>query len=264
MHNQESDTLSGNNNVNVNSKGYGLPYRWIKYFKSLKNKLRFIIFVTALLMTVALFIMSYFLIRHYLTRDTYDNLQTLAELKHEQTDNYFYQLKGQIILASKDVVVREAMNEFADAFGTIESDSYELPDYPDLYTMTTALEDYYSAVIIPGLNKVPAMEVTLPEILPYSDKTRIIQFLYIGNNHLPFGYKNRMLAGGDGSSYSYAHQKYQSYFRELMTNVRASDVLLIDAKSGDIVYTFQKNIDLGSNIYNGSLKGTNLAMSNIH
>ncbi len=234
---------------------------WTKYFSSLRNKLRFIIFITALIMSVMLFLLLFFLIRQNLKRDTYDKLQTLAELKQGQIEDYFHQLKGQVILASRDAMIKDAIIEFTDAFGSIESDSYELPDYADLYTMTTGLEDYYSTEIMPGLNRIPDVEVALPEVLPFNDKTRIIQFLYIANNQMPFGYKNRMLSGGEGSSYSYTHQKYHPYFRELINNLRVSDILLINSKSGDIVYTYQKNIDLGNNIYSGILKSSNLAIT---
>lgn len=217
-------------------------------------------FATALMMSVALIVISYFLIRQYLKKEIYDQLQTLSEVKQLQIENYFHQLEGQVILASRDAVLKDAINAFADAFGSIESDSYELPDYADLYTMSKGLEDYYAAEVIPALSRVPGMEVSLQEILPFYDKTRIIQFLYIAGNQLPFGHKNRMLTAGDGSSYSYAHQNYQPYFRELIAKLWISDILLIDAKSGDIVYTYQKNIDLGTNIYTGILKGSNLAI----
>lgn len=261
MQNQELSTKGRSNNENGNSTGHDIASRWTKYFSSLRNKLRIIIFITALIMSVILFLLSYILIRQNLKRETYDKLQTLADLKHGQIADYFHQLKSQAILASRDAMIKEAMIEFTDAFGSIESDSYELPDYADLYTMTAGLEDYYSAEIMPGLNRTPDMEVALPDVLPFNDKTRIIQFLYIANNQMPFGYKNRMLTGGDGSSYSYAHQKYHSYFRELISNLRVSDILLIDSRSGDIVYTYQKNIDLGNNIYSGILKSSNLAIA---
>src|SRR4030042_6935121 len=157
MHNQESSTINRNDNENVSSKGPGLPYRWTKYFNSMSNKLRFIILVTALIMSVFFFIMSYFLIRQYLKQEVDDDLHTLAEIKHRQIEDYFHRLKGQIILASRDEVVKEAMTEFADAFGSIESDSYELPDYADLYSMNAGLETFYSADIIPGIHRIPGM-----------------------------------------------------------------------------------------------------------
>jgi len=253
--------MSQNNNESVKPQVHRSLFGWTKYFGIFRNKLRFIILITALIMSVILFILSYFLVRQHLRKEANDNLITLGQVKHRQIEDYLHQLKGQLILASRDAVVKEAMNEFADAFGTIESDSYGLPEYEGLYSMITGLENFYSADILPELNRVPGMEVKLPEVLPFNDKTRIIQFLYIANNHFPSGHKNRMMTAGDGSTYSYTHQKYQSYFRELIANVKVNDVLLIDAKSGDIVYTFQKNIDLGRNIYTDLLKSSNLSIA---
>lgn len=217
--------------------------------------------ITALIMSVILFILSCFLVRQHLKSETIDNLTAIGQFKHSQFENYIHQLKAQLILASRDAVVKEAMVEFTDAFRTIESDSYGLPEYEGLYPMITGLENFYSADILPQLNRIPGMEVTLSDVLPYNDKARIIQFLYIANNHLPAGHKNRLMTAGDGSTYSFTHQKYQSYFRELISDVKVSDIILIDARNGDIVYTYQKNIDLGRNIFTDLLKNTNMAMA---
>jgi PAS domain S-box-containing protein len=261
MHHQESSTMSQNNNGSVSLQAHWLKFRWTKYFNRFSNKLRFIILITALIMSIILFIISCFVVKHYLIIEAYDNLQTLGQLKQTQIDNYLQQLKGQLILASRDAVVKEAMIEFADAFSSIESGSYELPEYEDLYSMAKGLENFYSVDVIPKLNSIPGMEVTLPEVLPFSDKTKIIQFLYVANNQLPFGHKYRMLTAGDGSSYSSEHLKYQSCFSQLIANVGVADILLIDVKSGNIVYTYQKNIDLGRNIFADLLKGSNLAIA---
>jgi hypothetical protein len=133
MHHQESSTMSQNNNGSVSLQAHWLKFRWTKYFNRFSNKLRFIILITALIMSIILFIISCFVVKHYLIIEAYDNLQTLGQLKQTQIDNYLQQLKGQLILASRDAVVKEAMIEFADAFSSIESGSYELPEYEDLY-----------------------------------------------------------------------------------------------------------------------------------
>lgn len=253
--------MNRNNSDSIKSQAHRSLSGWAKYFGVFRNKLKLIILITALIMSVVFFILSYFLVRQHLRIEAGNHLTTLGQFKHRQIEDYLHQLKGQLILASRDAVVKEAMNEFEEAFSAIESDSYGLPEHEGLYSMITGLESFYSADVLPQLNSIPGMEVTLPEVLPFNDKTRIVQFLYIANNHLPSGHKNRMITAGDGSSYSYTHQKYQSYFRELITNVKVSDILLIDAKSGDIVYTYQKNIDLGRNIYTDLLKGSNLAIA---
>lgn len=253
--------MNRNSNEIDSSQERGKLSGWTKHFSIFRNKLRFIILITALIMSAVLFVLSYFLIRQYLKQETCNNLLTLGQFKHRQIDNYTHQIKGQLILASRDAVVRDALNDFADAFRTIESDSYELPEYGGLYSMITGLENFYSADILPDLNRIPGMEVALPEILPFNDKTRIIQFLYVASNHFPAGHKSRMMTAGDGSSYSFAHQKYQPYFRDLIANVKVNDILLIDGKSGDIVYTYNKNIDLGRNIFTDLLKNSNLAIA---
>ena len=154
-------------------------------------------------MSVILFILSCFLVRQHLKNEAIDSLTTIGHFKHDQFEDYMHQLKAQLILAARDEVVKEAMVEFTDAFRTIESDSYGLPEYEGLYSMITGLENFYSGDILPELNRISGLEVTLSDVLPFSDKTRILQFLYIANNHLPAGHKNRLMTAGDGSSYSY-------------------------------------------------------------
>ena len=261
MHNQETTNMNQHEIENVGTRSNIFSSLWVKYFSSFRNKLRGIIMASALFMGLLLLVLSYLIIRFHTRKETSDELLAISQFKQQQIEKHFYQLESQIILAGRDATLQAAMTDFSDAFNTIESDSYELPGMAGLGYMSTALEGYYSNDIIPVLNRVPGQDITLPDVLPYSDKTRIIQFLYIVNNTSPAGFKHRMLAAGDASTYSMVHQTYQPYFSDLLSGLGVTDILLIDAKKGNVVYTYQKNIDLGANIFSGVLKGSGLAIA---
>ena len=58
----------------------------------------------------------------------------------------------------------------------------------------------------------------------------------------------------DGSKWSAANARYNSYFREIATRLKMQDLFLIDAR-GNIVYSAYKDVDLGTNILTGPYRG---------
>ncbi len=231
------------------------------YFYSLKNRLRLAILGTAVLLSLLLLIISFFILAAYQKKETYENLKVISQFKRDQIEQYYRQIESQIVLATRDERLTEAFGELADGFASIESDSYELPDYKELSSMSDALENYYKSEVLPALLSKSDRNNTPVGLFPEGDKTRILQFLYIANNSLPQGFKYKMLKAGDASAYSNAHQRYQNYFRELLSQVNISDILLVNGSNGDIVYSFQKNIDFATNIFDGRFKNTNLALA---
>lgn len=231
------------------------------FLSSLKNKFRYAILGAAFILALLLLFVSYFILKNYLKKENYDNMKAFSQYKAQQIDQYFSQLDNQIALACKDARLKEAFDELTEAFGGIESDSYILPEFPGLSSITLELEGFYTSEMSPLLAAKSGKNINPLELIPDGDKARILQFLYIANNNATFGFKNKMQKAGDASAYSGAHQKYHAFFRELISGIGISDILLIDGINGDIVYTYQKNIDFGTNIHSGPYKGSNLAIA---
>ena len=88
-------------------------------------------------------------------------------------------------------------------------------------------------------------------VLPASEAGQFVQYEYILRNPDGFDDRDRLDDAGDGSSYSEAHAEYHPLMRSLMENVRMSDLMLIDANTGEIVYSVKKRIDIGTSVTNG-------------
>ncbi|WZL71687.1 methyl-accepting chemotaxis protein [Clostridiaceae bacterium 35-E11] len=59
--------------------------------------------------------------------------------------------------------------------------------------------------------------------------------------------------------YDRIHEKYNGAFLEFINKLTYGDVLLVDAKSGEIVYSTFKEQDYGTNLLKGPYKNTNVA-----
>jgi methyl-accepting chemotaxis protein len=86
-----------------------------------------------------------------------------------------------------------------------------------------------------------------------------MQGLYIAKNPHPTGSKQLLDDAGDGSAYSAAHRRFHPLFRQMLERFGVYDVFLIDAASGQIVYTVFKETDFGTSLVTGPLASSNLA-----
>lgn len=67
------------------------------------------------------------------------------------------------------------------------------------------------------------------------------------------------LSALDGSGYSNLHAEYHPFFKNLLEKSGFYDIFLIDAETGDILYTVCKEPDFASNLLVGPYANTNLA-----
>ncbi|MCF6158960.1 MAG: methyl-accepting chemotaxis protein [wastewater metagenome] len=67
------------------------------------------------------------------------------------------------------------------------------------------------------------------------------------------------LSALDGSGYSNFHAEYHPFFKNLLEKSGFYDIFLIDAETGDILYTVCKESDFASNLLVGPYANTNLA-----
>ena len=98
-----------------------------------------------------------------------------------------------------------------------------------------------------------AAGVDLPaaDLVPASPAGRYVQQRYIAENPNGFDDRDQLDDAGDGSGYSEAHAQHHPLLRTLLATTGMADLLLVDAETGDVVYTTKKRIDLGTNGFDG-------------
>lgn len=94
-------------------------------------------------------------------------------------------------------------------------------------------------------------EVPTAALVPASGSGQFVQYQYIAQNPDGFDERDRLDDAGDGSSYSRAHAEYHPLLRSLMQNAGMSDLMFVDVDTGEVVYSVQKRIDVGTNAVDG-------------
>ena len=84
-----------------------------------------------------------------------------------------------------------------------------------------------------------------------SENSFAIQYKYIFDNPYNLLNKDQLDTVNDGTKYSLVHSKYHPSLRAFKRQFGFYDIFLVDVKTGDIVYTVNKEIDFTTSLING-------------
>ncbi len=193
---------------------------------------------------------------------TKEQLVSLRELKASQIEDYFATLRQQVVTFSDDLMVIEAMKEFKGAFGQVGRDGggggpvdpRAVQQYRD------QLRSYYTADFSDEYQKrnegrSPDAESIVDRL---DDESVVLQYSYIKANPNPLGSKDALERAEDGSRWSAVHEKYHPHLRHFLKEFGYYDIFLVDAESGDIVYTVFKELDFSTSLKNGPYASSGL------
>lgn len=226
---------------------------WFKFQTSIKAKLMLVLLLISICSMVTIAFLSYESGKSGLTERIFDQLTGLRSAKVQQLEGYFENLRNEAETLSEDLMVINAMNEFKDAYNRLEKESKTLP--PDL---AENLDKYYRENYLPTIAKIYPESINPDLYKAKSLTSAYLQSYYIATNPHPQNQKYLLDDAGEGSEYSRVHQKYHPLLRQLLERFGYSDILLIDAETGNCVYTYNKNVDFATNIFDGPFNKTNL------
>jgi hypothetical protein len=150
----------------------------------------------------------------------------------------------------------DALRELRDGFHALPDD---LPsDAGHMAGYRAKLEDYYQQQFAKHYQAQTGQAVDAKALLPRSPASLLAQYLYIADNERPLGTKDELMAHADGSRYSRAHARFHPRLRSFLKRFGYYDIFLIDARTGDVVYTTFKELDFSTNLASGPYKGTAL------
>jgi PAS domain S-box-containing protein len=193
-------------------------------------------------------------IRDTVKEQTFAKLTAVREMKAQQIEDYFEQISNQILTFSENMMIISAMGEFTQGFNTIDSEINK-----DEQTLQSSLKNYYQQEFVPRLNKAEQTKFSVQEYLPQQKNSKLLQSLFIANNANKTGEKHLLNNANNGSSYEDTHQSYHPTIRSYLEKFHYYDVFLVDAKTGNIVYSVYKEIDYATNLINGPHKDSNIA-----
>ncbi len=234
---------------------FAMGYLWAKL--RLRNKLLIAMLVAGLL---PLGVTTYLVTQQSakaLEAAAFNQLASLREVKKSQVERYFAQLHQQVRELAESTMTIDALRELRDGFYALPQD---LPsDEAHLSDYRAKVADYYQNQFAKHYQTQTGKSVDTAALMPDNPAALLAQYLYIADNSHPLGTKDELLAREDGSRYSRAHARFHPRLRSFLKRFGYYDVFLVDAKSGDVVYSTFKELDFSTNLNKGPYKDTALA-----
>jgi class 3 adenylate cyclase len=192
-----------------------------------------------------------------LTRSVQEQLTAQREINRRRIERYINnQVRFTAAIADLPETT-EAAKAFILAFKEMRAEAQGSRGVDP--TDTEALQAWYNKDLLPQLDKVAGGHTPLEGLMPTDAVARRLQADYIARNPNPVGEKDKLLAAPGGSLYDAVHGRYHPILRRAAQTIGFYDINLMDAATGDVVYTMAKETDFASNMYNGALAHSGFA-----
>ncbi|WP_137844289.1 adenylate/guanylate cyclase domain-containing protein [Microbacterium sp. 2FI] len=182
----------------------------------------------------------------------YEKLVEIRENRSREMVQLFTTIESAVRLAALNDTSKQAARAFTEGFA-------ELDAQPADAAVSAAVEDYYRTSFATDLSEATGEDVDGLTFAPKDAAQAHLQYHYV----IPFeDWEEAILSdgAGDGSAWTEAHRRYHPYFRAMTQLLDYEDVLMLDT-DGNVVYTAFKGVDLGTNLFDGPYRLSNLAVA---
>jgi methyl-accepting chemotaxis protein len=201
--------------------------------------------------------MSYRASAAALREQAFKQLETVNAVTAKSVERYFESLADELAVLANGRTCVEAVRRFTTALATLRADAKV--DAEALAAARRDLEAFYAGEFAMEFQRRSGEAVDLrPLCDALDDDSAYAQYLYIRSNPNPIGAKSRLDAAQDTSAYTAAHAAAHPFFRGVCERYGVSDVFLIDAATGKVVYNVSKEVDLGVSLREGPLATSSL------
>jgi PAS domain S-box-containing protein len=203
-------------------------------------------------------LISYQSARRSLEIESFNKLTAVRELKAQQVEAYFTQVRNQVATFSSDRMIVDATRNLRKAFHEVENDLGVTQDRDQV--IEARLRTYYVEEMLPRLNRHRLEPANIEEVWS-AHGAHLLQDLYISSNPHPLGEKHRLDSAGDVSAYSAYHERIHPILRDYLARFGYYDIFIIDSDTGHIIYSVFKEIDFATSLTTGPYKDSNLAVA---
>ena len=190
--------------------------------------------------------------RQALDNSIQNQLVSLREVKAADIEGYFETVRSQVQTISEVGSVVNAVREFRTAY-------QELDEQPLPIAWNDELKNFYNEKFLPRLEQNTEGNPLLYSYFPQTTAARYLQYNYIAANTNPNGEREFLNKANDGSKYSQIHSRIQPIYRNFIDRFGYYDLFLFDAKTGDMLYSVEKETDFATNILTGPYASSSLA-----
>lgn len=182
----------------------------------------------------------------------FDQLKSITSTKKRNIEYYFDIIRNQILTFSEDKMIVEAVKAFRHAYYALQHIGEDR-----IPLMQSVLRQYYADEFITRLNDTIDQTTNADQYIPTEKTATMLQYLYIAANPHPTGKKSLLDDAGDGSEYSQIHKRYHPTIRNFLEKFGYYDIFLIDAHTGDMLYSVFKEVDFATSLTTGRYHNTN-------
>ena len=184
-------------------------------------------------------------------------LETVNIITGQSVERYFQTLHDELRVLSEDRMIAAALREFTAGVGLVLTE--DGVDEKGITRARRSLESFYAGEFAAAFRKATGTDPDSRSLVAaLEDEAVYLQDLYIRGNEYPLGQKARLDSALDDSAYSRTHALYHPILRNLSEKYGLYDLFLIDAASGQLVYSVCKEIDFAASLRSGPIAGTNL------
>jgi methyl-accepting chemotaxis protein len=209
-----------------------------------------------LLSTLVVSTLAYVVGKGITEERVYAQLNSVRAVQTEQIVGYVESLKNVMTQTAQTPDVINASRGLINGFSGIKLKGSTNPA-----ASRDSLQRYYENEFGKEFSKrnggqaSPANDIfkRLPE------ETLLAQQLYIAGNDNPLGKKDGLANANDGSDYSKQHERIHTLIGSLVKKFGVYDVFIADPNTGNIVYTYFKELDYGTSLDTGPYAKTALA-----
>lgn len=220
---------------------------------SIQSKMILLLLLVSLLSTAIMAGIGYYSAQASLRAAVVDSLKGTRVAKTTTLKAMLDSLRDQVISMSDSKIAISAMKAFKEAFQELKSETISAEQ-------KEALKDFYAKRFLPELAKNLSAEPVLEIYLPSTKVDEYLQYHYIVSNPHPYLKMSDLeISETDQSKYGKTHEEFHKSFARVVDIFGFEDVLLIDPDTLDIVYSYQKTTEFGTNLQNGPYSNTLLA-----
>lgn len=223
-------------------------------YLSIRSKLLLLLMISGLAAAFTLSVIGYLRSDSALRAAVWDQLVAIRETKKADLQRYLQGQESAFAVFAAEAQLQEALPAFRNAFAA------EMSAPPP--ASIDGLRKFYADGVLAKLPE--AMRPFSPEAMMPADSAGLrLQDRYIVRNPHPPGDRERLevppAGAGASNAYDEVHRKFHAHFVQMMKDLGMYDLFLIDDRTGDVLYSVEKETDFAVNLESGALRNSNLA-----
>ena len=200
--------------------------------------------------------------REALETKAQNQMVALRNSSQKAIERYFETVQAQIVTLSDNRMVIDALKSLPNAYNNYPS-SVEVTGNAGaekLEKMRKALLEFYQGPFADEYKKQNGGEPV--DAKGWVDQLDInattLQYAYIAANPHPLGEKSELAEPGDGSLYEVMHKRFHNSLKDYQKRFGYSDIFLVEAKKGNVVYTVSKKPEFATSLSTGPFADSRL------